>query len=416
MGAFEEAKEYLVEALGMWWPDADEGKLREAADAWRTFADEVHGVRGATNSKAQDIITQNKGDSVEAFDEFWRRYHHGNKGWLKDLEDASRSMAKALDDFADDISGAKSQIDTQLEITAAVIVAGIGLSLLTAGLASGASAAAATTIVDMAATLGVSVSTGVARLAATTMVGVAFGGVESVTVDLAVAQPLKNAAGLQNGYSIDHAREAGTYGALVGGAFGAGAGTYKNIKDAGGFKNSFQGIRLNLSGPSLATPNGVIPVGPTGQRLMNPNGSGRLDSHWLFAWKDLPQEVRDNFFRGNKFNNENYARYPANEVHLSNGKRLDSYVPGKEIVSRKHTQMAGVDPKTARSYLDEIINKYEPDTIIRSNKYPDLDGKPLQGDMILEVPVQHRPIPDEIIEHAQELDIVIRDVAGRVYT
>ncbi|MBN3929858.1 hypothetical protein IQ279_09430 [Streptomyces verrucosisporus] len=35
MGAFEEAEEWLVESLGMWWPDADEGKLLDAATAWR---------------------------------------------------------------------------------------------------------------------------------------------------------------------------------------------------------------------------------------------------------------------------------------------------------------------------------------------------------------------------------------------
>ncbi|MEU8568855.1 hypothetical protein AB0C51_10915 [Streptomyces pathocidini] len=122
----------------MWWPDADEGRLREAATAWRTFADAVHEITGATHRSAQNIIVNNRGGSIEAFDEFWRRYHRPGAGWLTDLEDSARAMAKALDDYADDISGVKSQIDTQLEIAAAVIAAGIGLSVATAGIAAGA--------------------------------------------------------------------------------------------------------------------------------------------------------------------------------------------------------------------------------------------------------------------------------------
>ncbi|MEU0744005.1 hypothetical protein [Streptomyces sp. NPDC006134] len=415
MGAFEEAKEYLVEALGMWWPDADEDRLREAAGVWRTFADAVHDVTGATHMAARDVIENSKGDSIEAFDEFWRRYRHGNKGWLKDLEDSARAMAKALDDYADDIRNVKNQIDTQLEIAAAVIVAGLGLALVTGGLAAGAGATAAATIVDLAASLGVSVSAGVARLAATTLVGVCFGGIESITVDLAVAQPLRIKHGLQDGYSIEQAQEAGATGALFGGVFGAGAGAYQGIKDAGGIKTALNGINLNVRGPVLATPNGGIPVGSAGRPLLYPNASG-LDEHWLFAWSDIPAEQRAKIYAGNRFNNENYPRYPANEVHLANGKRLDSYVPGKEIVSRKYTQLAEVELKTARGYLDEMLSKYAPDTVIRSNKYPGLDGEPLTGDMILEVPVQNRAIPDEIIEYAQELNIMIRDSAGHIYT
>jgi hypothetical protein len=43
-----------------------------------------------------------------------------------------------------------------------------------------------------------------------------------------------------------------------------------------------------------------------------------------------------------------WHRYDVNEVTLSNGKVLDSYIPGGAIVSRKYTQLAEVDPSTAR--------------------------------------------------------------------
>jgi hypothetical protein len=42
-------------------------------------------------------------------------------------------------------------------------------------------------------------------------------------------------------------------------------------------------------------------------------------------------------------------------------------------------------------------------------------NQPLQGDLILEVPVQAKPIPKAVLDAAGERDITIRDVAGKVY-
>jgi hypothetical protein len=41
----DEAKHILMK-MGLWWPDADSGKLRDAADAWRVFAKAVDDARG----------------------------------------------------------------------------------------------------------------------------------------------------------------------------------------------------------------------------------------------------------------------------------------------------------------------------------------------------------------------------------
>jgi hypothetical protein len=403
-----EVREFVESLTGMWSPDANEGDLREAARAWRAFAEDVDDVAAATYSRARALVDNNRGESIEAFDEFWRRYYHSGRGWLKDLSDAARGMAKGLDEYADAVHEANQHIDHELEIQAAVLAAGVGLAVFTFGASAAAAEAAAWSIAGIAADLGVSVSSEVAAIAGTTLSGVVFGGLESVTVDLAVAQPARIALCDQQGLNLDEAKNAAVLGAVIGGAFGGGAGAYQAVKDAGGLRAALDGVSIgSVNQPQLAFPGGSLPGAGA--------GSG-LDQHWLFAWKDLPQEVKDNWFRGNKFNRDNHTRYPANEVHLANGKRLDSYTPGEEIVSRKHTQLSEIEPRTAHGYLDEIVSKYEPDTVIRSNKYPDLDGKVLQGDMILEVPVQDSPVPANIIEHAQELDIAIRDVTGHVYT
>ena len=44
--------------------------------------------------------------------------------------------------------------------------------------------------------------------------------------------------------------------------------------------------------------------------------------------------------------------------------RLDSYVPNKEIVSRKKTQLYKVSEETAIRYLKELEEKYSPGSIV----------------------------------------------------
>lgn len=39
-------------------------------------------------------------------------------------------------------------------------------------------------------------------------------------------------------------------------------------------------------------------------------------------------------------------------------RRIDSFIPDQEVVSRKNTQLSGIEPSTANSYLNELVNKY----------------------------------------------------------
>ena len=108
-----------------------------------------------------------------------------------------------------------------------------------------------------------------------------------------------------------------------------------------------------------------------------------------------------------------------NEVVLATGKRLDSYIPGKEIVSRKFTQLGNVAVDTAKGYIDELATKYAPGTVIK-NTTRNADaiaqgGEKLAGEMILEVPKQTKQIADEVIEYADEVGVKIRDVLGNIY-
>ena len=115
--------------------------------------------------------------------------------------------------------------------------------------------------------------------------------------------------------------------------------------------------------------------------------------YWLY---DSPMA------RGNKFNDtaKNGLWYDFNEVHLENGKRLDSYDEIKgEIVSRKATDLENIELSTFESYLREMKNKYPEGMKIRSDKYKkELDGKILKGKQILEIPESNKNF-DKIQEY-----------------
>ena len=145
---------------------------------------------------------------------------------------------------------------------------------------------------------------------------------------------------------------------------------------------------------------------------------------------------------GIRFNKERAEVYPFNEVYLKAPKkeakvsgdspakhkyvRLDSYNPHLgEIVSRKYTQLSEVSEETAIRYLKELEEKYAPGSIIAdvpSNKtgvnrdiFKENNGNILDGQMILEVPVQKKGIPKRILEYAEDRDIQIRDTNGKIY-
>ena len=117
--------------------------------------------------------------------------------------------------------------------------------------------------------------------------------------------------------------------------------------------------------------------------------------------------------RGNAFNDKAVTAgwYKYNEVHLENGKRLDSYDPVKgEIVSRKATDLDMIDVKTFERYLKELRDKYPAGAKIRSDKYPTIDGQHLQGKQILEIPASNQSFEriDEYKEIARHYGIEIR--------
>ncbi|MBR1722407.1 MAG: hypothetical protein IJ727_08010 [Treponema sp.] len=136
--------------------------------------------------------------------------------------------------------------------------------------------------------------------------------------------------------------------------------------------------------------------------------------------RKLPEWLKKRFEAGNNFNKENRPRYTYNEVEVIIGNNkyvVDSYIPDKEIISRKYSQLANIKESTAIGYLRELEKKYPPGAKISDRVFNSkaLRGKTLEGIPILEVPVQNKPIPQSIIDKATEKGIIIRDVLGKEY-
>ena len=130
--------------------------------------------------------------------------------------------------------------------------------------------------------------------------------------------------------------------------------------------------------------------------------------------------------------NEVYLEAPNKAINLPEGSstkyqyvRLDSYVPNKEIVSRKYTQLSEVSEETAIRYLKELSDKYAPGSIIAdvpSNRtglnkgiFEVNQGRDLKAQMILEVPVQAKAVPKRVIDYASLKGIKIRDINNHIY-
>ncbi|MEP3568501.1 MAG: hypothetical protein ABJN28_00150, partial [Flavobacteriaceae bacterium] len=118
-----------------------------------------------------------------------------------------------------------------------------------------------------------------------------------------------------------------------------------------------------------------------------------------------------------------------NEVYLVNPKdpsryvRLDSYKHLDEIISRKYTQFTDIQESTGLKYIQELKDKYPPGTKIANVPSNKLGGtnasleniSEINGQMVLEIPVQSNPIPQKILDEARTWSIKIRDVQGKIY-
>jgi hypothetical protein len=131
---------------------------------------------------------------------------------------------------------------------------------------------------------------------------------------------------------------------------------------------------------------------------------------------------------GKAFQHEVYPLFDAHEVTIYRvdsitGERTATFrldvMSKTEVVSLKNTQLAQVQESTAKTYIDELVKKYNPtstDLIIartdgNMSQLPSgVIGGNLKGQMVLGVPAQQAPIPQSIIDYAAKFRVEIRQI------
>lgn len=165
------------------WPGGDPGAIHDAADAWRTFSGAITDVIDDADPAMQAAFGDWDGQAAAKFESTWNAFVKTHR----EAAQGANTVAKQLDDFADKLEEAHKKYEHMVEVMAATAVVGLGLSLLTGGLAGAAAGAAEAAVAGEVATLltelGVELETAVA---VATAAAETAGGAAGVAVGAAI--------------------------------------------------------------------------------------------------------------------------------------------------------------------------------------------------------------------------------------
>ncbi|MHC5259982.1 WXG100-like domain-containing protein [Streptomyces sp. UC4497] len=203
---------WLLDLIGIEWPNVDEDDYREMADALREFANSIDGSRNTTAAAVQRLLSVNEGPATDAFAAHWGKVDGKH---LHNLAEAGRLGAMALDGAAIAVTGAKAMAIAQLvalgvEIATAQAAAPFtfGLSELGALGATQATRIVVRRLLREAEQMVVDEIMGLAS-------GPVFSALGSMAGDLAI-QVGANALGAQGGYDLGQTVNAGKQGLATG--------------------------------------------------------------------------------------------------------------------------------------------------------------------------------------------------------
>ncbi|MFG2206151.1 hypothetical protein [Streptomyces sp. NPDC048638] len=133
--------DWVLDLLGFQWPNIDEDKMLDAAEAWSSFAASVRAAQQQGESATQAVRGSNTGDAIEAFDNKWKKF--SGEGFLDASAEAAEALAIVLRIVAAIIMVMKIAVIAQLIALAIEFAAAQAAAPVTLG-ASEAGAAAAT--------------------------------------------------------------------------------------------------------------------------------------------------------------------------------------------------------------------------------------------------------------------------------
>ena len=221
------------------WPACNQDAARQAADAWSALAEGLEGVNAECNSLVASITTNNSGQAIDAFAAYWQKTG-GKSGSLTLTIGACQALAKFCNEFADQVSDVKTQIEHKAEellamtaAAAAALIFSFGVSAYVEAAYAGQVVAWVTALIDgiadtvnftseqLADDIGF-LAEPVAAVAATTVTGLA-GGASAGTFAAVFNETFQGALDVVNKESLPTAEESlddvlndGATGAMLG--------------------------------------------------------------------------------------------------------------------------------------------------------------------------------------------------------
>ncbi len=217
MSGGDEAVDKVVSTVGLWWPDAEEGDIRTAADAWDQLAAALDRARDAGRGGANQALANWRGSAAGQFETYWSGY---DRAALPQTAQGCRDLAGGLREYADAVERAKEEVYVLAAEIGASVAIGAALAVFTFG--TSAAAAGGAVVALRAAAMGIAtrLTATVGSIASRAIIGAAFGSVSSVAANLGVAQPLRVEVFDNGGYSLSDAGRAGLMGGAAGGVLG----------------------------------------------------------------------------------------------------------------------------------------------------------------------------------------------------
>jgi hypothetical protein len=129
--------------VGQNWPQADEDKLRNCAQAWTDALGGLVEISGAGGQAGQNVHYSVQAVSSDQFDEYWKQYTTGDDSAVGQLAQQCQMLAEELLQFAEQTEFTKISIDIQLIILLIQLFYDFVIAPLTGGLSMAEGLAAA---------------------------------------------------------------------------------------------------------------------------------------------------------------------------------------------------------------------------------------------------------------------------------
>lgn len=126
---------WVLDLIGVNWPDIDEDDLRSGADELRSIASELGSNTGDAKNAVTAMLDGNSSESLELFDAMWSKLADGH---LPQMQEAMGLFADGLDASAVLVVGLKVGAIAQLVALAAEIIADQAAAPFTFGLSEAA--------------------------------------------------------------------------------------------------------------------------------------------------------------------------------------------------------------------------------------------------------------------------------------